>query len=449
MPRASNPSLKKLASAPTNSPEAPPKPPEKPSPMAQASVAESAKASGGALGPDEKTFAARLVHWQKSKGRHDFPWSTPDPYKVWISEIMLQQTQAATVLPYFQRFMDALPDLKSLMNAPEDDVLALWSGLGYYSRARNIWKSGQLIKNQMGGVFPASAAQITELPGVGRSTANAIAAFCFGEATPVMDGNAQRGFCRLWGISTPVDSSAGKNELWDLAERLMPETDTAAYTQAVMDFGATLCKPKNPDCPLCPFQAECAAKARGVVNQLPAKGKAKKAKPSRQERWLCLFWGDKALLKKNEAESGVWRGLLIFPGFEAARLAGAPEPAAHDGRSMVIEHEFSHYSLQASVDAMDWSPASADEALELAEALEARWEPVENLARLPLPSPVTKALQKLAPRALAETLARDLSEAGESSAGSQAKKKKAIGSGRAGKKKDGATKKPGRNNAAE
>jgi A/G-specific adenine glycosylase len=371
--------------------EASPAPTPAPEPGGGAAAAQAA-------GPEEASFAPRLIAWAKKSGRHGLPWSTPDPYKVWLSEIMLQQTQVAAAIPYFERFVAALPDLESLAAAPEEQVLALWSGLGYYSRARNVWRSGQMIKSEMGGAFPSTAAEIARLPGVGRSTANAIAAFCFGQSAPIMDGNAQRGFCRLWAIETPVDSGAGKNELWALAERLMPRTQTAAYTQAVMDFGATLCRPKNPDCAACPFRGECAALAKGMVARLPAKGKKKEAKPSRQEQWACLFWDGKALLKKNESDKGVWRGLLTLPSLEAVAAAGGPGPEL-GGRESVIEHEFSHYSLQAGVWALDWAPESPEEPSALAEALGARWERLDRTDELPLPSPVAWALRALAPGA--------------------------------------------------
>ncbi|MGA8009466.1 MAG: A/G-specific adenine glycosylase, partial [Thiomonas sp.] len=216
-----------------------------------------------------RRFSARLVQWQRQHGRHDLPWKVRDPYRVWLSEIMLQQTQVAVVTDYFARFTARFPTVQALAAAPQDAVLAAWSGLGYYQRARNLHHCAQIVVETHGGAFPQTAEMLATLPGVGPSTAAAIAAFCFDERAAILDGNVQRVLCRSHGIDDPVPTTATTRKLWALARLLLPEAkDIAAYTQALMDLGATVCKPRQPLCMQCPFQTDCRAHRSGDPQRL-------------------------------------------------------------------------------------------------------------------------------------------------------------------------------------
>src|SRR5687767_11923188 len=204
------------------------------------------------------SFADNVIGWQRQHGRRDLPWQgTRDPYRIWLSEVMLQQTQVATVIPYYQRFLAAFPDVNALAKAAEDDVLRLWSGLGYYARGRNLHKAAMLLKDG----FPTTAAQMAELPGVGRSTAAAIAAFAFGERSAILDGNVKRVLARCFGISE-------EKSLWEKAEKLLPATGVETYTQALMDMGATVCT-RKPQCGVCPVREMCIARRQDRIDEFP------------------------------------------------------------------------------------------------------------------------------------------------------------------------------------
>ena len=210
-------------------------------------------------GPDG-AFAQCVIDWQRTHGRHGLPWqNTRDPYRVCLSEIMLQQTQVATVLGYYARFLERFPDVAALAAAPQDEVLALWSGLGYYSRARNLHRCAQAVVQAHGGAFPRSSEALQTLPGIGRSTAAAIAAFCFGERVAILDGNVKRVLTRVLGFGGDLAEAAQEKALWAEATRLLPEQGIARYTQGLMDLGATLCAARSPQCLLCPVQADCVA----------------------------------------------------------------------------------------------------------------------------------------------------------------------------------------------
>ena len=221
-------------------------------------------------------FAAQIVSWQRSHGRSELPWqNTRDPYRVWLSEVMLQQTQVSTVLGYFARFLDRFPDVKALAAGTEDEVFGLWSGLGYYSRARNMHRCAQEVVERFGGEFPHTAAELMTLPGIGRSTGAAIAAFCFGERVAILDGNVKRVLTRVLGFGGDLSSSAQERALWDQATQLLPPAEQreaiASYTQGLMDLGATLCTPRRPACALCPWTAGCAARIAGSQEAFPVK----------------------------------------------------------------------------------------------------------------------------------------------------------------------------------
>jgi A/G-specific adenine glycosylase len=281
-------------------------------------------------------LAARVVRWQRSHGRQGLPWQgTSDPYRVWLSEVMLQQTQVTTVLDYYPRFLRRFPDVATLAAAPLDDVLALWSGLGYYSRARNLHRCAQDVVARFGGRFPASARELESLPGIGRSTAAAIAAFCFGERAAILDGNVKRVLSRALGFGEDLASAANERVLWDRASGLLPpESDMPAYTQGLMDLGATVCLPRSPSCLLCPLQPDCVATGEGRPEAYPVK--TRKLKRSAQSIWLLhARRGDGAVWLQKRPTPGVWAGLYCVPLFDSCDALEAALPAKLRAR---LEH---------------------------------------------------------------------------------------------------------------
>ncbi|HEY0202156.1 MAG TPA: A/G-specific adenine glycosylase, partial [Burkholderiaceae bacterium] len=243
------------------------------------------------MSAQSSSLAQRVVRWQQAHGRHDLPWqNTRDPYRVWLSEIMLQQTQVATVRDYFARFVARFPDVRALAAADADQVLALWSGLGYYSRARNLHRCAQQVVEQHGGEFPRTAEQLQALPGIGRSTAAAIAAFCFGERVAILDANVKRVLTRVLGYGADLAVAANERALWALATDLLPHTGLAhampRYTQGLMDLGASLCVPRKPACLLCPLQEPCVAQQQGKPERYPVR--TRKLHRSTESWWLLL-----------------------------------------------------------------------------------------------------------------------------------------------------------------
>jgi len=273
-------------------------------------------------------FASTLVAWQKRHGRHGLPWQgTRDPYRIWLAEVMLQQTQVAAVIPYYERFLQRFPDVLSLAAASEDEVLRLWSGLGYYARGRNLHAAAR--KLALSG-FPRAQEKIKEIPGVGRSTAAAIAVFAFGKRAAILDGNVKRVLARQFDISK-------EDDLWAKAERLLPRKNIERYTQALMDLGATLCVRKNPRCGECPVRAGCVARKQGRVDELPAP-RARKATPLRRATWYVYRNNGQVLLERRPAH-GLWGGLWTFP---EAPLYRAGKPRALPA----FEHGFTHFRLR-------------------------------------------------------------------------------------------------------
>ncbi|HXV06742.1 MAG TPA: A/G-specific adenine glycosylase [Burkholderiales bacterium] len=315
--------------------------------------------NAGAVGP---SFAARLIAWQKTQGRHELPWqSTRDPYRIWLSEIMLQQTQVAAVVPYYERFLARLPDLAALAAAQEDAVLALWAGLGYYARARNLHRAAQTIVQRHRGIFPRELDAVRALPGVGRSTAAAICAFAYGTRAAILDGNVKRVLTRHFGIDGYPGERRIENALWRLSESLLPARDVEAYTQGLMDLGATLCVRGNPRCGACPLQDGCVARREGRTQDWPTVRPAK-ALPQRRTTMLVLVSRGELLLEKRPA-SGIWGGLWCFPEIDGARfdreagldwesglerecLARFGLHAGASRRLRDIEHGFTHFRLR-------------------------------------------------------------------------------------------------------
>ena len=265
----------------------------------------------------KKDFSEKLVAWQRQHGRNDLPWQVRDVYAVWLSEIMLQQTQVATVLDYYPRFLQRFPTVRDLANAPQDDVLALWAGLGYYSRARNLHKAAQQIMSAWGGQFPNTRQDLEQLCGVGRSTAAAISAFAFGQREAILDGNVKRVLCRVFGLDGDLQDKAFERELWRLAENLLPQNpqDMASYTQGLMDLGATVCKRSKPLCHACPMSGDCVALAQNRVAELPRKKAAVKVK-EQALYWLILRNENNDVWLAKRPQSGIWAGLYCVPCFE-------------------------------------------------------------------------------------------------------------------------------------
>lgn len=331
--------------------------------------------------PGEPEFAPALLAWGETHGRVGLAWQCQDPYRVWVSEIMLQQTQVETVKGYFDRFMSALPSLESLAKADEQTVLSLWAGLGYYQRARNLQKGARLVMEKWGGVFPQQADKIQELPGVGPSTAAAISSICFQERAAILDGNVQRALGRVFGVKEDLATATGQREYWALARRLVPDARAGLYTQSIMDLGATVCLPKKPECERCPFKGSCVALLTGEINAYPMKSKKNKPRPAKSARWLICTDGVRAGVVKNEEEKGVWRQLWTFP------LASEGDKQEVDAQ---IKHVFSHYDLTLSASVERVSPSELDQ-----RALSRGWrvEALPELAQLAIPQPMRWALE--------------------------------------------------------
>jgi A/G-specific adenine glycosylase len=310
-------------------------------------------------------FAARLLAWFDVHGRHNLPWQdNPTPYRVWVSEVMLQQTQVATVIPYYARFMARFPDVQSLAAAPADEVLHLWTGLGYYARARNLQACAKVLVAEHGGEFPAGLEAVMALPGIGRSTAGAILAIARGERHPILDGNVKRVLSRVFGVEGDP-GAAGVAALWAKAEACTPFARIADYTQAIMDLGATVCTRARPACTVCPMNTGCIAALEGRQATLPGK-KPRRARLSREATLLIAeaqVAGSTAVLVERRPEAGIWGGLWAPPQFDSpaaalawcAREVGSPElEAAGAGTGFVpgaemlapIEHAFTHFDLR-------------------------------------------------------------------------------------------------------
>lgn len=326
-------------------------------------------------------IATPVVRWQATHGRNHLPWQqTRDPYRVWLSEIMLQQTQVTTVLDYYPRFLARFPDVAALAAAPVDDVLALWSGLGYYSRARNLHRCAQQVMEVHGGAFPRTAEVLSTLPGIGRSTAGAIAAFCFAERSPILDANVRRVLTRVLGFDADLAMARNERLLWDQAEALLPRENLSEamprYTQGLMDLGSAICVPRNPRCGECPLSQPCAARRAGDAERYPVR--TRKLKRSAESWWLLLrrnaqgaFW-----LERRPA-TGIWAGLYCPPVLaQAPAVAGAQhlEPFTH-----VLTHRDLHLH-----------PVIVD-----AEGAGEGWYGPAQWPELGLPAPIRKLLERM------------------------------------------------------
>jgi A/G-specific adenine glycosylase len=339
-------------------------------------------------------FARAVVRWQPRHGRHGLPWqSARDPFRVWLSEVMLQQTQVAAVLPYYQRFLARFPSIDALAAAPLQEVLRLWSGLGYYARARNLHAAAKQVVRAPGGRFPRTPDALVQLPGIGRSSAAAIAVFAFGRRAAILDGNVKRVLARCFGVAGFPGDAAVQRELWALAEKLVPPRSVRVYTQGLMDLGATVCRRARPLCEACPVAAQCVARGEGRIAELPAP-RPRKALPRRAVRWLVALHDGRVLLERRPP-SGLWGGLWTFPELEDR------DPRAY-GRSIgcriaavrrlpPIEHAFTHFRLHAQPLLCEVRGASPR-----AEQAGRLWLEPGDAARSAVPVPVRNLLQGLA-----------------------------------------------------
>ena len=324
-------------------------------------------------------IAARLVAWQLEFGRRGLPWMTADPYRRWLSEVMLQQTQVSVVIEYFERFLKAFPTLRDLAAASEDDVMRLWAGLGYYSRARNLHACARIVVQEMGGQFPHTAEELAKLPGIGRSTAGAISSFCFGEPAPILDGNVKRVFARMLCLDQPIESTAAQKILWAHAQKVVSREQPGVYNQALMDLGAMICTKSAPKCGRCPVRAFCEAAGKGLADRYPVP-KARKQVPLVQ-RSMLLYRASDAVLLEHRTRKGVWQGLWSLP-----EVQTVPEGAAPAGE---FTHRFTHYALHARVYAVNVADKNASE------IPAGKWVGLRELGGQAIPTPIRRFLQTL------------------------------------------------------
>ncbi len=345
----------------------------------------------------QSPIADRLLAWAAACGRHDLPWQLErTPYRVWVSEIMLQQTQVATVIRYFGRFMARFPEVECLAAAELDEVLHLWAGLGYYARARNLHRAARQVRDVHGGQFPSSFTEVEALPGVGRSTAGAILALSRDERFAILDGNARRVLARYFAVEGPVSAAAVQQRLWQLAELCTPPAQVAAYTQAIMDLGATRCVRSRPLCAQCPLAHGCQAHASGRQQQLPAPRRAL-VRTQRQVFMVLALKDSGEVLLQRQPEAGIWGGLWCLPQFASqadatafieASIGTGGAPAQRLGN---LEHAFTHFDLTISPLLVRWASPAAEVRDE-----PGLWYNIRTPARIGLPAPISALLAGLA-----------------------------------------------------
>jgi len=329
-----------------------------------------------------ESFASRLLLWWKTHGRHDLPWQVDrTPYRVWVAEIMLQQTQVTTVIGYFERFMERFPGLQTLATAELDDVLALWSGLGYYARARNLHAAAQICVEEHDGTLPADPVRLKALPGIGESTANAIVAQAHDRRAPILDGNVKRVLSRHAGIEGWPGRLAIARRLWQESDVRTPDTRACDYTQAIMDLGATVCTARNPSCFACPVAADCSARIEDRVTELPTK-KPRRPRPRRAVTLALVENGNGELLLQRRPPTGIWGGLWSLPRLEELGTTDRGEP--HQS----IEHHFTHFILDIEVRRIHLSRSAR-----IADADNLAWVQPEQALQSGLPQPIRQVIE--------------------------------------------------------
>jgi A/G-specific adenine glycosylase len=355
-----------------------------------------AKVVNLSLNPEE--FAEALLRWFEVHGRHTLPWQVdPTPYRVWVSEVMLQQTQVATVIPYYERFMARFPDVKTLGSAPLDEVLHLWTGLGYYARARNLRECARIVVANHGGEFPRQLDALTDLPGIGRSTAGAILALACHQRQPILDGNVKRVLARVFGIEGDPSAKAVNESLWAQSKACTPAKDVAAYTQAIMDLGATVCTRAQPACGTCPMRGACVAALEGRQGDLPGR-KTRRLRPAREATLLIAQTGSNgrtAVLVERRPTSGLWGGLWSPPQFgsEHEALAWCRQELGEMADSHAlppIDHAFTHFDLRLKPLAVRCQPNT-----QVRDGEDRIWYPLDTPPRIGLPQPILELFERL------------------------------------------------------
>jgi A/G-specific adenine glycosylase len=346
-----------------------------------------------------QTFAAPLLQWFALHGRHNLPWQTsPTPYRVWVSEVMLQQTQVATVIPYYECFIARFPDVESLASAPLDEVLHLWTGLGYYARARNLHMCAQALVANHRGQFPSNLETLMALPGIGRSTAGAILALSSGQRQPILDGNVKRVLARVFGIAGNPSSSTVSAALWAQSDACTPASNVAGYTQAIMDLGATVCTRSRPACVVCPLNAGCVAALEGRQAELPGR-RLRRIRPSREATLLIAQTGRHgsiAVFLERRPTSGLWGGLWSPPQFASAREAldwcrdELGEPCSESQALPPIDHAFTHFDLRLNPLSVRCQPTT-----QARDGDDRLWYPIETPPRIGLPQPIRQLFERL------------------------------------------------------
>lgn len=339
-------------------------------------------------------FSQQVVDWYQLHGRKTLPWQlNKTPYKVWVSEVMLQQTQVVTVIPYFEKFMASFPDIIALANADEDVVLHHWTGLGYYARARNLHKTAKIVRDQYDGVFPTSLKEVMALPGIGRSTAGAVLSLSLGQHHPILDGNVKRVLARYFMVEGWYGVKKVENQLWQLTEQLTPKENVTEFNQAMMDLGASLCSRSKFDCQACPLNSRCKAFNADVVKQFPH-SKPKKAVPKKNCHQLIIQCDDQVLMEKRP-NSGIWGGLFSF--FEFEQKAQLDSFLVQQGLKLEttsvepFTHVFSHFELTINPHVLKLHKAP-----DVVNERQLVWYPLDQSIEVGLAAPTKKLVKQIA-----------------------------------------------------
>ncbi|NND65509.1 MAG: A/G-specific adenine glycosylase [Gammaproteobacteria bacterium] len=352
-----------------------------------------------------KVFSDQILIWFEQHGRHDLPWQRDrDPYRIWLSEIMLQQTQVQTVIPYFEKFVERFPNVMVLANAKQDQVMNLWAGLGYYSRARNLHKAAQIVRDTHAGEFPNQFDELLALPGIGRSTAGAILSLAYDQRWPILDGNVKRVLTRYFAIDGWPGKTEVSKKLWALADEHTPKHGVAHYTQAIMDLGATVCKRSKPLCESCPLNESCLALSNNTIDRYPA-SKPKTNKPTRSTVMLVLINKKQRAMLVKRPNDGIWGGLWSLPEAESVSQAKTwlkknfPSSAYDIKFLESFRHTFTHYHLNIKPTVIKLSDNKNNSALKLKSGDQALWYDFRrpnddnNQPVIGLPKPITTIFQ--------------------------------------------------------
>ncbi|HEY4338915.1 MAG TPA: A/G-specific adenine glycosylase [Steroidobacteraceae bacterium] len=344
-------------------------------------------------------FARALITWQATHGRHDLPWQQDrTPYRVWVSEIMLQQTQVATVIGYFERFMARFPDPPHLAQASIDEVLHLWTGLGYYARGRNLHRAAIRIRDEFGGEFPSRFEEVESLPGIGRSTAGAILALSRGQRFAILDGNVRRVLSRWFGIDGEPTDRATTNLLWTRAEECTPHEQVDTYTQAIMDMGATVCTRRNPLCLHCPVADACVARRTGRQHELPAAKPRRASRRTRHTHMVLAQRADGSVYLRQRPPAGIWGGLWAAPAFDSADEArgfAAENLGGEPVELPAIQHAFTHFDLTITPWLVRCKGRRADHPSVVMDTPDGLWYNARQPASVGLPAPIKSLLERI------------------------------------------------------